>query len=225
MISEIELAYRFKGGSKIIGITGSNGKTTTTALIYHICKHGGFDCAMVGNIGDSFAKQVALNPRPLYVAEISSFQLDDIKTFRPDIAILTNITEDHLDRYDYDFENYIRSKFRIIMNQQPGDHFIYCLDDEITMKYINKFPILTNPLPITMKREVPNGAIIKDRNLYVRIDDEQTVMSIYDFALKGKHNQYNTMAAWVACALMDISKEKFVKRCRLFKISSIVWSM
>ncbi len=135
MISEIELAYRFKGNSKIIGITGSNGKTTTTALTYHICKTAGLDCAMVGNIGYSFARQVAEDPKPLYVAEISSFQLDDIKTFRPDIAILTNITEDHLDRYDYKFENYITSKFSITMNQQQDDYFIYCADDEVTMKY------------------------------------------------------------------------------------------
>jgi UDP-N-acetylmuramoylalanine--D-glutamate ligase len=113
VISEIELAYRFKGDSRIIGITGSNGKTTTTAMTYHICRHGGLDCALVGNIGYSFARQVAEDPRPWYVAEISSFQLDDIVDFRPDVAILTNITEDHLDRYEYKFENYIRSKFRI----------------------------------------------------------------------------------------------------------------
>ncbi|HET6994120.1 MAG TPA: Mur ligase family protein, partial [Chitinophagaceae bacterium] len=122
VISEIELAYRFKGDSKIVAITGSNGKTTTTALTYHICKHAGLDCALVGNIGYSFARQVAEDPKPLYIAEISSFQLDDIKTFRPDIAILTNITEDHLDRYDYKFENYIRSKFRIAENQQANDY-------------------------------------------------------------------------------------------------------
>ncbi len=124
IISEIELAYRFKGTSKIIAVTGSNGKTTTTALTYHICRKGGLDIALVGNIGYSFAKQVAQEPKPFYVAEISSFQLDDIKTFRPDVAILTNITEDHLDRYDYNFEKYIRSKFRITMNQQKNDTFI-----------------------------------------------------------------------------------------------------
>ncbi|MDB5251165.1 MAG: UDP-N-acetylmuramoylalanine--D-glutamate ligase, partial [Flaviaesturariibacter sp.] len=111
VISEIELAYRYKGDSRIIAITGSNGKSTTTALIYHICRTAGLDCALVGNIGYSFAKQVAEEPKPLYVAEISSFQLDDIDTFRPDVALLINITEDHLDRYEYKFENYIRSKF------------------------------------------------------------------------------------------------------------------
>ena len=213
IISEVELAYQFKGNSKIIAITGSNGKSTTTALTYHICKSGGLDCAMVGNIGYSFARQVAEEPKPLYVAEISSFQLDDIRTFRPDIAILTNITEDHLDRYDYQFEKYIQSKFRIAMNQQPDDHFIYCADDEVTMKYINLPKVIginiqSNQLPISMKREVPNGAFIKDGDLYIRTGLEYTLMSVYDFALKGKHNQYNTMAACVAGTTMDISKEK-----------------
>ena len=191
IISEVELAYRFKGNSKIIAITGSNGKTTTTALTYHICKTAGLDCALVGNIGDSFAKQ-----------------LDDIKTFRPDIAILVNITEDHLDRYDYKFENYINSKFRIAMNQQPGDYFIYCADDEVTMKYLNKFNIQSNQLPISMKRELPNGAFIKDGDMYVRTGQDFTNMSVFDFALKGKHNQYNTMAACVAATTLDIRKDK-----------------
>jgi UDP-N-acetylmuramoylalanine--D-glutamate ligase len=208
IISEIELAYRFKGNSKIIAITGSNGKTTTTALTYHICKTAGLDCAMVGNIGFSFAKQVAMDPKRLYVAEISSFQLDDIKEFRPDIAVLTNITEDHLDRYDYNFENYIKSKFRITMNQQANDHFIYCADDEITMKYLNQFNIKSNPLPISMKKEVPNGAFIKDGDMYVRTGSDYMTMSVYDFALKGKHNQYNTMAASLAATMMDIRKDK-----------------
>jgi UDP-N-acetylmuramoylalanine--D-glutamate ligase len=208
IISEVELAYRFKGNSKIIAITGSNGKTTTTALTYHICKTAGLDCALVGNIGDSFAKQVATDPRPMYVVEISSFQLDDIKSFRPDIAILTNITEDHLDRYDYKFENYIHSKFRIAMNQQPGDSFIYCADDEVTMKYLNKFSIQSNQLPISMKRELPNGAFIKDGDMYVRTGQDFTNMSVFDFALKGKHNQYNTMAACVAATTLDIRKDK-----------------
>ncbi|MGQ0738951.1 MAG: UDP-N-acetylmuramoyl-L-alanine--D-glutamate ligase, partial [Bacteroidota bacterium] len=148
------------------------------------------------------------NPKALYVAEISSFQLVDIKTFRPDIAILTNITEDHLDRYDYQFENYIRSKFRITMNQQEDDHFIYCADDEVTMKYLNQFNIHSNQLPISMKRDLPNGAFIKDGDMYVRTGQDFTSMSVFDFALKGKHNYYNTMAACVAAATLDIRKEK-----------------
>lgn len=208
VISEVELAYRYKGNSTIIAITGSNGKTTTTALTWQICKEGGLDVALVGNIGDSFAKQVALDPRPFYVVEVSSFQLDDIKTFRPDIAILTNITEDHLDRYDYNFENYIRSKFRITMNQQSSDYFIYCLDDEVTMKYLNQFNIQSTQLPISMKRELPNGAFIKDGDMYVRTGQDFTNMSVFDFALKGKHNQYNTMAACVAATTLDIRKDK-----------------
>ena len=208
VISEIELAYRHKGDSRIIGITGSNGKTTTTSMIYHICRHGGLDCALVGNIGYSFARQVAESPKQWYVAEISSFQLDDIVSFRPDVAVLTNITEDHLDRYDYKFENYIRSKFRIAMNQRPGDHFIYCADDPVTLKYLEQFNIQSNQLPISMKTELPNGAFIKDGDMYVRTGEEFTSMSVFDFALKGKHNQYNTMAACVASSIMDITKDK-----------------
>ncbi len=217
IISEIELAYRFRGNSKIIAITGSNGKTTTTALTFHICKEAGWDAALVGNIGYSFARQVAEDPKALYVAEISSFQLDDIKAFRPDIAILTNITEDHLDRYDYNFENYIRSKFRVAENQQESDHFIYCMDDEVTMKYLTQFNIRSKQLPISMKRELPNGAFIKDGDMYIRTGQDFVSMSVFDFALKGKHNQYNTMAACVAATLMDISKVNIREAVRHFQ--------
>jgi UDP-N-acetylmuramoylalanine--D-glutamate ligase len=208
VISEIELAYRFKGDSKIIAITGSNGKTTTTSLTHFICKTAGLPVALVGNIGDSFAKRVALDPQPLYVVEVSSFQLDDISKFRPDIAILTNITEDHLDRYEYNFLNYIRSKFRITLNQEPSDYFIYCADDEVTMKYLDQFKIKSIQLPFSMKKEVPNGAFIKDGDMYVRTGQEVMTMSVFDFALKGKHNQYNTMAACVATSKLDIRKDK-----------------
>ena len=217
VISEMELAYRFKGESKIIAITGSNGKTTTTAMTYHICHEAGLDCAMVGNIGDSFARRIAEDPSALYVVEVSSFQLDDIITFRPDIAILTNITEDHLDRYDYKFENYIKSKFRIIMNQKATDHFIYCCDDEVTMEYLNKFNIQSNQLPISMKKELPNGAFIKDGDMYVRTGQDFTTMSVFDFALKGKHNQYNTMAAGLAGLTIGIRKEKIRKAVQHFE--------
>jgi len=217
IISEIELAYRFKGNSRIIAITGSNGKTTTTALTYHICKTAELDCAMVGNIGYSFAKQVAVDPKRLYVAEISSFQLDDIKDFRPDVAILTNITEDHLDRYEYNFENYIRSKFRITMNQTGDDYFIYNADDDVTMKYLDQFEIKSNQLPITMRKELPNGAFIKDGDMYVRTGHEHVAMSVFDFALKGKHNQYNTMAACIAAVTMEIRKEKIREAVQTFK--------
>ncbi|HMW65395.1 MAG TPA: UDP-N-acetylmuramoyl-L-alanine--D-glutamate ligase [Chitinophagaceae bacterium] len=222
VVSEIEFAFRFKGDSKIIAITGSNGKTTTTALTFHLCSTAGLDAAMVGNIGASFARQVAVHPKDLYVVEVSSFQLDDIKHFKPDVAILTNITEDHLDRYDYQFENYIRSKFRIVMNQQQDDFFIFCADDEITMKYLNKenffgFNIQSKQLPISMKRELPNGAFIKDGDMYVRTGQEFTRMSVFDFALKGKHNQYNTMAACVAATTLDIRKEKIREAVQTFQ--------
>lgn len=216
VISEIELAYRFAGNSKIIAITGSNGKTTTTSLIYHICKAGGLNAALVGNIGESFAKQVAQDPKPVYVVEISSFQLDDIVNFKPYIAVLTNITEDHLDRYEYNFENYIKSKFRIIKNQQAGDYFIYNCDDEVTMKYIEQFKIKSTQLAISMRNE-NNAAIIKDGEMYVRTGDEIMSMSIYDFTLKGKHNQYNTMAACVTGATMDIRKEKIREAVQTFQ--------
>ena len=208
IISEIEFGYRYKGDSKIIAITGSNGKSTTTALVYHICQTAGISCALVGNIGYSFARQIAEDPKDVYALEISSFQLDDIKTFRPDIAILLNITEDHLDRYGYKFENYIKSKFRIIENQTAKDVFIYCEDDEITMKNINNFLIRSNPLPFTMSKPLPQGAYISDAKMHLKWKQEEVTMSIEDFAVKGKHNQYNTMAAGLAAVVMDIRKEK-----------------
>ncbi|MDP1842622.1 MAG: UDP-N-acetylmuramoyl-L-alanine--D-glutamate ligase [Sediminibacterium sp.] len=216
VISEVELAYRYKGSSKIIAITGSNGKSTTTSLIYHICKTAELDCALVGNIGYSFARQVAEDPKTWYIAEISSFQLDDIKTFRADVSILLNITEDHLDRYDYKFENYVNSKFRIIENQTNADYFIYNYDDEVIT---NKLPLLTtytNPLPFSMKHEVKKGGYIKGDQMMLRIQEERVSMSIYDFALKGKHNQSNTMAAGVAAATIGIRKEKIREAVKNF---------
>lgn len=216
VISEIELAYRFKGDSKIVAITGSNGKTTTTSLIWHILKTGGLDAALVGNIGESFAKQVAVDPKPVYVVEVSSFQLDDIVDFRADIAVLTNITEDHLDRYDYRFEKYIESKFRIIKNQKAGDYFIYNLDDEVTMKYIDQFNIHSNPLTISMANE-KSAAFIRDGNMYVRAGDDFMTMSVFDFTLKGKHNQYNTMAGCLTGTTMEIRKEKIREAVQTFQ--------
>lgn len=217
IISEIELAFRFKGTSKIIGITGSNGKTTTTSLLYHICKHAGLDCAMVGNIGFSFARQVALEPKALYIVEISSFQLDDIKTFNSDIAVLTNITEDHLDRYEYNFEKYINSKFRITMNQTAEDDFIYSADDTVTMKFLDRHLIKSNLLPFTMREEFKPGAFIKDGKMTITVDDETFTMSIYDFALRGKHNQYNTMAAGIASSRLGIRKDKIREAIQSFE--------
>jgi len=208
VMSEIEFGYRYKGNAKIAAITGSNGKTTTTSLLYHICQVAEKDAAMVGNIGFSFARQIAQDPKSLYVIEVSSFQLDDIKYFKPDIAILLNITEDHLDRYNYEFERYVKSKFRIIENQTESDCFIYCIDDEIIVKHLELLTTNTNPLPFSMKQEVKKGGYIKNEQMMLKIQEERVTMSIYDFALKGKHNAYNTMAASIAATTLGIRKEK-----------------
>jgi UDP-N-acetylmuramoylalanine--D-glutamate ligase len=217
VISEIELAYRHKSSGRILGITGSNGKTTTTSLAYHICKHGGLDCALVGNIGISFARQVAEDPKEWYIAEISSFQLDDIRTFRPDIAILTNITEDHLDRYEYQFENYIRSKFSIVKNQTRDDYFIFCEDDPVIKQYIKEYPFQSNPLPYTMQQEPTQGGFIRNGQMSLKSGNETLNMSIYDFALKGIHNQFNTLAAGLAAVTIGIRKDKIREAVQSFE--------
>lgn len=209
VISEIELAYRYRGDSRIVAITGSNGKSTCTSLIYHICKQAGLDCALVGNIGFSFAAQVALDPKPLYVAEISSFQYDDIHSFRADVNVLLNITEDHLDRYEYKFENYISSKFLMVKNLLPDDAFIYYADDDVITKRLQTIQLnTTNILPFSMRQEQTKGAYIKGDRMMLRVQEERMSMSIHDFALKGKHNQQNTMAAGIAAASLGIRKEK-----------------
>jgi UDP-N-acetylmuramoylalanine--D-glutamate ligase len=217
IISEVELAYRYMGNSKLVAITGSNGKTTTTSLIYHICRHAGKDCAMVGNIGISFARQVASDPKDLYIAEISSFQLDDIDTFRPNVAVLINITEDHLDRYDNKTENYIKSKFRIIENQQAEDVFIYNLDDETTMKNLKNYSVKSILAPITMSKELPQGAYLANAKMHLKWKNEEMQMSVDDFTLKGKHNQYNSMAASMAATAVDIRKEKIREALQTFE--------
>ena len=217
LISEIEYAFRYKGNSKVIAITGSNGKSTTTALTYHICKHAGENCALVGNIGYSFARQVAEDPKDLYVLEISSFQLDDIKTFRANVAVLTNITEDHLDRYSYKMENYVASKFRIIENQQSEDVFVFNMDDEVTMQFLNPEKIKSNQAPISMRKELPQGAYLKDAKMYLKWKSEEMQMSIEDFAIKGKHNQFNSMAASMAATAIDIRKEKIREALQTFE--------
>ena len=217
VISEIEFAFRYKGNSKIIAVTGSNGKTTTTALIYHICKHANVDCAMVGNSGFSFARQLFLEPKPLYVVEVSSFQLDDIDTFQPDVAVLLNITEDHLDRYAYDVNNYIKSKFRIIENQTASNVFIYNMDDKLTRDNMEKFPTKSILAPITMSKELPQGAYISNAEMHLKWKSEEMQMNVEDFALKGKHNQYNSMAASLAATAVDIRKEKIREALQTFE--------
>ncbi|MEO7960062.1 MAG: UDP-N-acetylmuramoyl-L-alanine--D-glutamate ligase, partial [Ginsengibacter sp.] len=217
IISEIEFAYRHKGASKIIAVTGSNGKTTTASLIYHLCKEAGLDSAVVGNIGFSFARQIAIAPKEIYVAEISSFQLDDIRSFRPDIAVLTNITEDHLDRYEYKFEKYIESKFNIIRNQVSTDVFIYNADDETTNQFLNIYLKGPTPLPYSMNKPLPQGAYISNAEMHIKWKNEEMNMSVNDFAVKGKHNQYNTMAACLSAVVMDIRKDKIREAVQTFE--------
>lgn len=208
VISEIELAWRYAGDAKIIAITGSNGKTTTTALIGHLLRVNELDPAVVGNIGSSFARQVALDPKEFYVVEISSFQLDDIKTFRPYIAIMTNITADHLDRYNYNFLEYVDSKFRIIQNQTAQEHFIYNDDDPVIKEKLNSLSPNINLLPFAMNREIQKGSFIKNRMMTISTGTGKMEFDISDFLLLGKHNQYNSMAAGITGAVLGLRKEK-----------------
>ncbi len=208
IISEIEFAYRYKGDSTLIAITGSNGKTTTTSIIYHLLSQADYDVAMVGNIGFSFARQIAFAPKKYYVIEVSSFQLDDIKSFKPNVAVLTNITEDHLDRYNYELQNYINSKFRIAMNQTEEDVFIYNLDDETTITNIQKFNIKSTLAPFTMNKELQQGAYLTNAELHIKWKGEEMQMSVEDFALKGRHNLANGLSASLAGVAVGLRKEK-----------------
>ncbi|WP_343703327.1 UDP-N-acetylmuramoyl-L-alanine--D-glutamate ligase [Chitinophaga sp.] len=217
VISEIELAWRFSKDKKIIAITGSNGKSTTTALTYHIFKTAGLNAALVGNIGISYARQVAIEPADYYIIEISSFQLDDIVAFKPDVAILLNITPDHLDRYDYKMENYVASKFRIAMNQTKDDYFIYCMDDPEIRNYLATKPIYSEPIPFSIMEQLKEGGFIENDQVNINVKDEPVIMSMYDLALKGKHNLYNSMAAGIAGRTMDIRKEKIRESLSTFK--------
>ena len=205
VISEIEFASKYTDAT-IIGITGSNGKTTTTMLTDHLLKKGRLSTGMAGNIGDSFAKMVAENNFDFYVLEISSFQLDGIKDFKPHIAILTNITPDHLDRYDYKFENYIASKFQITKNQTNEDYFIYDADDEVIVNWLKEHPIKSKLLPFSLKEEVSEGAYLKNDNIIIEIDNNTIEMTTDTLALEGRHNLKNTMAAATAAKLVGIRK-------------------
>lgn len=217
--SEIEFGYRYKGDSRIVAITGSNGKTTTTALTYHLFKNAGYDVAMVGNIGHSFARQIAEKPCQWYVMEVSSFQLDDIQTFRPDIAVLLNITPDHLDRYDYNFDNYINAKFRIVENQTERDYLVLNYDDPVISKYITTHFIQSNTIYFTMsENNITNeGGFINDDKMNIRFNGEELNMSIHDLSTKGKHNQYNSMAAGISAHIAGIRKEKIRESFSSFK--------
>ncbi len=209
VISEIEFAAGFTD-AVLVAVTGSNGKTTTASLIYHILRKAGLNVELAGNIGKSFAWSVALQPAAYYVLEISSFQLDGCYTFNPHIAVITNITPDHLDRYEYDFSKYVASKFRIIQNQTRNQHFIYCDDDEVITRYLNenRSEISSALHPYSVYHNVENGAMIKNEKLIVNLNNKPLeIMSIHKIALKGMHNQQNSMAASIASRILEIRKE------------------
>ena len=203
IISEIEFAGRYDSAKKIC-ITGSNGKTTTTSLIYYLLKNAGLNVGLGGNIGKSYAYQVATEHFDYYVLEISSFQLDNVYDFHPDIAIITNITPDHLDRYDHNFENYVAAKFRITRNLRPDDCFIFDSDDEITIGHLDKIILKAKMLPFSQKREVPQGAFLRDDRIVVRYEESESELYIRELALGGRHNTYNTMAAALAAKASGI---------------------
>ncbi|SHG62550.1 UDP-N-acetylmuramoyl-L-alanine--D-glutamate ligase [Winogradskyella jejuensis] len=205
IVSEIEFASKYTDAT-LVAITGSNGKTTTASLTHHILKQE-LSIGLAGNIGDSFAKQIMEEDYENYVLEVSSFQLDDIKYFKPKIAILTNITPDHLDRYDYKFENYIASKFRIVENQTEDDFFIYDADDPVIESWLNSNPIKSKKLSFSLTKVVENGAYIKDKDIIITVDNNQITMPIKKLALDGKHNVKNAMAASTAAHLLKIRKQ------------------
>jgi UDP-N-acetylmuramoylalanine--D-glutamate ligase len=209
--SEIEFGFRYKGDSKIVAITGSNGKSTTTKLTYHIFKQAGYDVAMVGNIGYSFARQIAEQPVKWYIIEVSSFQLDDIHSFKPDVAVLLNITPDHLDRYDYNIDKYIESKFRITEKQDSADYFIINADDHSIEQYLENHSTQAKKIYFTMNEQnmrSDEGGFISNDEMHLRVDGDEATMSIHDLSLKGKHNQYNSMAAGISARIAGIRKEK-----------------
>ena len=203
VISEIEFAGRYDSAKKVC-ITGSNGKTTTTSLIYHLLQQAGLNVGLGGNIGKSYAYQVATEQHDIYVLELSSFQLDNVYEFKADIAIITNITPDHLDRYNYNMENYVKSKFRITRNMSSEDCFIFCSDDEITVNHLNQIVVKAQKLPFTQKGEVAQGGFVKEDKMIVRYKEQECDMYLQELALGGKHNIYNSMAAAIAAKAMDI---------------------
>lgn len=209
VISEIEFAGRYTN-AKMICITGSNGKSTTTMLTYHILKNAGLNVGLGGNIGKSFARQVAFENYDFYVLEISSFMLDNMYQFKADIAVLLNITPDHLDRYDYKMENYADSKFRIIQNQKANDVFIYCADDEETRKGLLKRQVSATAYPFSIEKELEIGAYLNQEQITINLqlkNQEPLTMSIKDLALQGKHNIYNSMASGIVAKVLELRNE------------------
>ncbi len=211
VISEIEFASQYTDAT-IIGITGSNGKTTTTMLTNHLLKGGNLNVGMAGNIGDSYAKMVAENDFDYYVLEISSFQLDGVVRFRPHIAVITNITPDHLDRYDYKFENYIASKFRIAKNQTEEDYLIYDADDEVITNWLKDNPIKSKGIPFSLKKMVKEGAFLENEQIRITTDTDTITIMTDALALEGQHNLKNSMAAATIAKLVGIRKET-IREC------------
>lgn len=216
VISEIEFAARYTN-AKMICITGTNGKTTTTLLTYHILKNAGLNVGLAGNIGHSFAYQVATENFDFYVLELSSFMLDDMYEFKADIAILTNITPDHLDRYEYKIENYVDSKFRITQNQTSADYFIYCADDELTQSGLERHKINATMIPFSIQKELNEGAFLNGNNININILNHTFIMTIQELALQGKHNVYNSMASGIASRLLEIRSESLKQSLSDFK--------
>ena len=206
VISEIEFASQFTNAITI-GITGSNGKTTTTMLTYHLLKQGGLNVGLGGNIGKSFAWQVAEENYDVYVLELSSFQLDGIIDYKPHVAIITNISPDHLDRYDYKYQNYIDSKFRITMNQTEEDYLIYDADDEAINEWLQNNKVKAQLIPFSISKSVENGAFLNNNTMEININEEEFLMETTQIALEGKHNMKNAMAATSVAQLMKIRKQ------------------
>jgi UDP-N-acetylmuramoylalanine--D-glutamate ligase len=205
VISEIEFAGRYTQAKKIC-ITGSNGKTTTTNLIHHMLRKAGMNAGLAGNVGKSFAMQVATENYDYYVIELSSFQLDGMYEFKADIAILLNITPDHLDRYDYNLQNYVDSKMRISRNLSEDDFFVYCSDDEITIRELERIVSKAKQLGFTLKETKQQGAYVEGESIKIEVDDDLFEMSLAELALKGKHNIYNSMAAGITGSVLKIRK-------------------
>jgi UDP-N-acetylmuramoylalanine--D-glutamate ligase len=216
IISEIEFGYRFSK-AKIVAITGTNGKTTTTSLIYHLLEKAGLNVGLGGNIGTSFARQVANGDKDYFVLEVSSFQLDNCVTFKPFISILCNITEDHLDRYDYKLENYINSKFRITKNQSEEDYFIYCMDDKITMDNLNKANPLVQKIPFSYHQKLSYGAYVENQQIIIELNKTNFTMPISELQIHGMHNSYNSMAAAISAKLIGVRNDKIRESLEDFK--------
>ncbi len=206
VVSEIEFAYAYAQNISI-GITGSNGKTTTTLLTHHVLKEAGLNIGVAGNIGDSFAEQIAVAPDKIYVLELSSFQLDGIETYKPHIAVITNLSPDHLDRYDYKYENYIEAKFRITKNQTEEDFLIYDDDDEEIKKWLSTHKVKAQLVPFSLTKKLNQGAYLEDNNIRSMINDEKVIIPIKEIAIEGKHNVKNAMAATLVAQMMKVRKQ------------------